>query len=249
MGERDRPPCSSATGPAGCGGGAALRVARHGAAWLFKRDLPPGSRSSPPPFRLLRTCSLSGGRRGSSPARWGSPPADRREGGRASVLSGWGPGPATATDTAPRPGLSQLSLGRSSPDSAAGTRRAARRRGRGAPPGMRPRPGAHPVPPWLQDPSSRGQSAHTRDPEPGKEPGTGVRGERSLRVGRHGQFGKGGTYCLLGCSCPPTAELDPPLSWAHSRTTGQLVGMVKRLGALFCRLERIFRTPWYHALF
>lgn len=79
MGERDRPPCSSATGPAGCGGGAALRVARHGAAWLFKRDLPPGSLSSPPPFRLLRTCSLSGGRRGSSPARRGSPPA---EGGR-----------------------------------------------------------------------------------------------------------------------------------------------------------------------
>lgn len=32
MGERDRPPRSSATDPAGCGGGAALRVARHGAA-------------------------------------------------------------------------------------------------------------------------------------------------------------------------------------------------------------------------
>lgn len=53
-----------------------------------------------------------------------------REGGGAPVLSGWGPRPATA----PRPGLSQLSLGRSSPGSAARTRRAARRRGRGAPP-------------------------------------------------------------------------------------------------------------------
>lgn len=45
------PTVQSGHGPHGLrGGGAALRVARRGAAWLFKRDLPPGSRSSPPPL-------------------------------------------------------------------------------------------------------------------------------------------------------------------------------------------------------
>lgn len=192
MGERDRPPCSSATGPAGCGGGAALRVARHGAAWLFKRDLPPGSRSSPPPFRLLRTCSLSGGRRGSSPARWGSPPADGREGRRESAGAvGLEAGSrhrhrhraeAGSVSTQPRPLLPRLCGGDPARGQTAGAGGAA---GDAAPP--RCTPGA----PQAAGPELWGRSTHTRDPEPGKEPGTGVRGERSLSVG-HGRFGKGG---------------------------------------------------------
>lgn len=182
MGEPDRPPCSSATGPAGCGGGAALRVARHGAAWLFKRDLPPGSRSSPPPFRLLRTCSLSGGRRGSSPARWGSLPPDGREGGREPVLSGCGPGPATATATAPRPGLSLYSASAAPPP--------ALRRGPGARPdggGGGRRRGCGPAqvhtrcPPGLQDQSSRGRSATPGILSPVKS--QELRCQRSARCG------------------------------------------------------------------
>lgn len=66
----------------------------------------------------------------------------RREGERRCCRAG-APRPATAQ----RPGLSQLSLGRSSPGSAARTRRAARRRGRGAPPGDAAPPRCtHPTP-------------------------------------------------------------------------------------------------------
>lgn len=157
-------------------------------------------RAPRPPFRLLRTCSLSGGRRGSSPARWGSPPADpRREGGRkggrAPVLSGWGCVPPPSPP--PRRGRFCLNSASAAPPPAL-------RRGPGARPdgggggcrrGMRPRPGAHPVPtptlthpstPRLQDPSSRGRWAHTGDPIPVKSLELGCVAGEELTAGRPG---------------------------------------------------------------
>lgn len=98
------------------------------------------------------------------------------------MLSGWGRRPATT----PRPGLSLLSLGRSSPGSAARTRRAARRRGRGAPPGGCGPAQVHTHTPHPQAAGpglpggERGRSQHTRDPEPCKEPGAGALDKRSL---------------------------------------------------------------------
>lgn len=102
-----------------------------------------GAPRPPPPFAFFRTCSLSGGRCSSSPARWGSPPADGKEG----VAGGGERRSCRAGARVPPPLRGRVCL-----NSASAAPPPALRRGPGVRPdgggggrrrGMRPHPGAH----------------------------------------------------------------------------------------------------------